>query len=282
MISVVIPVYNAGEYVIEAVKSAIDQDVEKELIVIDDCSTDGCVDRLTEYLDSLNGEIQRTQDAAGYTYDDVVSLPIYVRTLTDVRGIFGDVKIRVYRNKENAGVAVSRNIGVQLSEGEYIAYLDADDVWKENKLICQLRAIETSGSCLCNTARRLMTFDGVRTDKIIHTPVRITLDMLRHTNYINCSSVLIKKEVAVKYPMEHDRDSHEDYLTWLRILSDFDYVIGIDEAYLLYRLSPEGKSRNKLKSAGMTYRTYCYAGYGRIRAGLMLFSYAVNGLLRRI
>ena len=48
--------------------------------------------------------------------------------------------------------------------------------------------------------------------------------------------------------MEHD-DSHEDYITWLKVLRKYGYAVGIDKPYLKYRLSEGGKSRNKLKSA---------------------------------
>ena len=52
----------------------------------------------------------------------------------------------------------------------------------------------------------------------------------------------------MEFPMEHD-DSHEDYITWLKILKKYGPAVGIDRPYLKYRLSEGGKSRNKLKSA---------------------------------
>ena len=64
----------------------------------------------------------------------------------------------------------------------------------------------------------------------------------------------------------------------LRILDEYDYVIGIDEPLIDYRLSKLGKSRNKLKAAVMTYRTYRYAGYRREKALRMMLSYTINGI----
>ncbi len=281
MISVVIPVYNSGEYVVAAVKSAITQDVDKEIVVVDDASTDGCIEHLISYLDELSGDDNLDKAAKSGSYNGETARLIYSRNITGSYGMFGDISVRIYRNDRNLGVADTRNLGVELAYGNYIAYLDADDIWEGGKLICQLNALEKTGACLCNTARRMMTADGDMTEQIMHTPQKITLKMLKKTNYINCSSVLITREAAKKYPMEHARDSHEDYLTWLRLLADVPYVIGIDEPYLLYRLSPDGKSRNKLKAARMTYHTYCYAGYGRVKAFFMLFAYVLYGIRRR-
>ncbi len=75
--------------------------------------------------------------------------------------------------------------------------------------------------------------------------------------------MLTQKGCALAFPMEHD-DSHEDYITWLKILRRGGFAAGINKPYLKYRLSEGGKSRNKLKSAAMTYQVYRYVGYGTI------------------
>ena len=140
----------------------------------------------------------------------------------------------------------------------------------------QLQMLETTGYVLCSTGRELMHADGTGTGRCI--PVKTKLryrDLLSH-NSINCSSVLLRREVALEFPMEHD-DSHEDYITWLKILRKYGCAAGINKPYLKYRLSEGGKSRNKLKSAAMTYRVYRYMGYGKIESGIFFFSYAVHG-----
>lgn len=282
MVSVIIPVYNAGEYVIEAVKSAIIQLVEKEIVVVDDASNDGCIKQLMSYLDELSGDDNLDDVDEYFFYNGKLTRLIYSRKVIDSVGMSCDISVRIYRNEQNIGVADTRNMGVWLARGSYIAYLDADDVWDDGKLEHQLDVLEKTGASLCNTARRMINASGESTDHVMHTPEKITLKMLKNTNYINCSAVLITRETAKKYPMEHADDCHEDYLTWLRLLADTDYVVGIDEPYLLYRLSPDGKSRNKLKAAKMTYHTYCYAGYGRVRAFFMMFAYILYGIMRRI
>ena len=124
---------------------------------------------------------------------------------------------------------------------------------------------------------RVVSTEGEELGKYIPVKKRITYqDLLRH-NSINCSSVLLRRDVARKYPMEHE-DSHEDYITWLKILQEYKTASGIDEPLLNYRLTSKGKSGNKLKSAGMTFKVYRYMGFGMGRSLCCFISYALNGI----
>ena len=240
LISVVMPVHNGEKYIRQAVDSVFDQGVSLELLVIDDLSSDHTPDVLSAYM--------------------------------------GREDFRYFRNEKQTGAAGSRNRGVQQARGAFVAFLDADDWWAPGKLKAQLEAIEQSGAVLCSTGREMMNADGSSAGKIISVQETLTYrDLLRH-NSINCSSVLVRREAMLRYPMEHDSDSHEDYITWLRILKNCGDAVGIHEPYLKYRLSEGGKSRNKMKSAAMTYRVYRYAGLGRFRSLLCFCSYAIHGV----
>lgn len=238
-VSVIMPVYNGEKYIKQAVESVFAQKVATELLVIDDGSTDHTEKVLSAYE--------------------------------------GREDFRYLKNKENMGAARSRNRGVQEARGEYIAFLDADDWWEKGKLTAQLELLEKTGYVLCSTGRELMKADGTDTGRYIPVKEKILYrDLLKH-NSINCSSVVIRREAALEFPMEHD-DSHEDYITWLKVLRKYGYAAGINKPYLKYRLSEGGKSRNKLKSAAMTYNVYRYAGYGRIKSCMFFCSYAVHGV----
>ena len=237
LVSVVMPVYNGERYIGKAIESALGQEVPVEVLVIDDCSADGTELAVMKYMDSG--------------------------------------KIRYIQNEQNMGAARSRNRGVKEARGKYIAFLDADDWWEEGKLAAQLAALEMTGDVICSTGRDLMNPDGTFTGKYI--PVKSRLDyheLLKH-NSINCSSVLILREVALEFPMEHD-DSHEDYITWLKVVRKYGHATGINKPYLKYRLSQGGKSRNKAKSAIMTYQVYRYVGYGPLRSACFFLSYALH------
>ncbi len=242
-VSVCIPCHNGEHTVREAVDSALlqDADVPVEIIVIDDCSTDGTPDALAAYA--------------------------------------GDPRVKIVRNTENLGAAGSRNKAVRLAAGKYVAFLDSDDRWAPGKLKKQVKLLEATGHCLCCTGRELLRPDGTATGRIIGVREQITYRDLLRMNSINCSSVLLLRRTALDFPMEHE-DSHEDYITWLSILRSQGPADGIDEPLLLYRLSSSGKSGSKLQSARMTYRVYRYAGLGPVRSILCFISYAFHGVFK--
>ena len=238
LISVIMPVYNGGFTIRQAVESVFCQNIPLELLVIDDGSTDQTSEVLSVY-----------------------------RNRPDFHYL---------KNPHNIGAAASRNRGVQEAHGQYVAFLDADDWWENGKLQIQLDTLHETGRVLCSTGRELMNYDGTPTGKYI--PVKETVsyrDLLKH-NSINCSSVLLLRDVAAEFPMEHD-DSHEDYLTWLKILRKYGPAAGIDRPLFKYRMSKTSKSGDKKKSAIMTYKVYRYMGYSHMRCILYFISYAIHG-----
>lgn len=239
LISVIIPAYNCQQFIRRAIDSALAQQMPVEILVIDDCSTDRLDDVMADYR--------------------------------------GNPSVIYLKNNRNLGAAQTRNRGVSLAKGRYVAFLDADDYWAEGKLRKQLEAIEASHVVLCATARELLTPEGKPTGRIIPVKNRISYrDLLKH-NSINCSSVLLQTEVAREFPMHHE-DSHEDYIMWLEILRKYNMACGINEPLLKYRLSSSGKSGSKLNSARMTYTAYRYSGLSVPMSICCFCSYAIHGI----
>ena len=239
LISVVIPAYNCAGVIGRAIDSALAQKVALEILVLDDGSSDG--------LEAV---------MAGYE---------------------GNEAVRFAKNEKNLGAAATRNRGVTLARGKYVAFLDADDYWTEDKLVRQLALIEQTGCVLCCTARELMTPEGELTGKVIPVKEKISYRELLKHNSINCSSVLILTDVAREFPMHHD-DSPEDYIMWLEVLRKYETACGINEPMLKYRLSNSGKSGNKLHSAKMTFMVYRYMGFGVVKSMVCFCSYAFHGV----
>lgn len=239
VVSVIMPAYNCADTIGKAVDSVLAQRTALELIIIDDGSQDGLEKKL-----------------AGYMEDPAVC---YVK------------------NENNMGAAASRNRGIAMAKGKYVAFLDADDWWMPDKLEKQIAVIEKTGAVLCCTARELVTPEGRLTGKVIPVKEVITYNNLLHHNSINCSSVLIRTGVIKQYRMEHE-DSHEDYILWMAILKKYQRACGINEPLLKYRLSAKGKSGSKWKSAGMTFKAYRYAGFGRMRSLWYFGCYFFHGL----
>lgn len=248
-VSVIIPAYNAEYYIRQAVESVIKQTFDAciEIMIINDYSKDG--------TDAIVREIMESFRQAGYT----------------------NRKICYINNDTNIGVAESRNRGVSLAEGKYIAFLDADDWWDSGKLEKQFALIGATQAVLCATGRELMSENGQATGRYIGIPARVSYLQLLKTNTIPCSSVVLKTEVAREFPMCHD-ELHEDYILWLQVLKKYGMAVGIDEPLLKSRMSEKGKSRNKLKSARMQFGVYRYLGFSWIKSLYYFCSYAVQGV----
>ena len=229
-ISIIMPAFDAEKTIRDSAQSVLDQTYRDwELIIIDDGSPDG------------------TGRAA--------------RSLAET-----DPRIRVFTNQVNQGVSESRNFGIRNARGEWIAFLDSDDLWTPVKLQKQVERIRTDPSAdLVFTGSAFMNGQGERAEYILKVPQTVSYRELLRQNIISCSSVLVRRELMMRYPMGHD-GMHEDYAVWLQILRDGGCARGIDEPLLIYRLSAGSKSGDKKRAALMTYRVYRYMGLGPIRS----------------
>ena len=146
LISVIMPCYNSSRFVAKAILSVLDQTYKNlELIIVDDCSTDDTTKIIKKFLKQ-------------------------------------DKRIKFYSTKKNSkNVAKPRNIGVSKSVGEYIAFLDSDDYWYEDKLDYQMNYI---GNCsLSFTAAEYATEGSSRKSNFLVTYTRIFLQIF-FTNLI--------------------------------------------------------------------------------------------------
>lgn len=242
LVTVVIPAYNAEKTVVQSVRSALSQTYENiEVIVIDDCSKD----RTYNILIELSRE---------------------------------DPRLKIFGNENNLGVSETRNRGVSMASGKFVAFLDSDDVWREDKIERQMALAQKYPECpLFYTGVSHMDADGEMYGYVLPVPVSIGYNKLLRQNLIICSSVLAKRDVLLQYPFRHD-EMHEDFAVWLQILRDVGDARGVTEPLLCYRVASGTKSSNKLKSALMTWRVYRYVGLGVIRSLLYMPSYVITGI----
>jgi len=240
-ISVIIPAFNAEKYIKTSIKSVLRQTFQEfEIIAIDDSSSDNTFMLMTE--------------------------------LSKI-----DKRIVLVQNRQNIGVSLTRNRGISMAKGNWIAFLDSDDEWEETKLEKQLKKAEETGGDFIFTGSRFIDSSGRYYHQKLNVPEKIDFKHLLKQNIISCSSVLIKKNVIEKYPMKGDY-LHEDYAVWLQVLKKTLYAYGVNEPLLIYRISKSSKSGNKIKSAIMTYRVYLYVGLNRITA----FYYWIHYICRSI
>ena len=241
LVSVIIPAHNCSCYIVGAIESALSQNVPLEVIVIDD----GSEDNIDEVMEQYKKE----------------------------------KRIIYLKNPRNLGVAATRNRGVEMARGKFVAFLDGDDSWRAGKLEKQLALLEKTKAVLCSTARELMRSDGTPTGYVIPVQSKFSYCDLKKQNLINCSSVIMETKVAKEFPMIYDC-VHEDYLTWLRMLQKYHDGCAVNEPLLLYRISNSGKSGSKWKSAKMTFQTYRYMGYSVLESIVCFIFYSFHGFIK--
>jgi GalNAc5-diNAcBac-PP-undecaprenol beta-1,3-glucosyltransferase len=187
LVSVVIPTYNRAGLVGEAIESVRQQSYRNlEIIVVDDGSPDN-------------------------TENVVRSVP--------------DQRIRYLRHKKNKGLPAGRNTGIKAAKGEYIAFLDDDDRWREDKLERQISAVNNYDAVLCTAVSNGRPLR-------VHKRPSISLDDLRRGSF-DPSSLLAKSSVLKELLFDESLRQGEDWDAFIRIAQR--YQIGwVPEPLLLY------------------------------------------------
>ncbi len=245
LVSIIMPAYNCEKYIEDAINSVIVQTYKSwELIVIDDDSKDNTV-RIIEGLSNK------------------------------------DYRIRFYKNEKNLGVSETRNKGMELAKGVWIAFLDSDDMWEDSKLEKQFTLSNKEGAEFVFTGSSFINERGDNYKGVLKVPEKVNYKKLRTHNVISCSSVLIKKKFLKDIRMEKD-DMHEDYAVWLRVLKTGVCAYGINEPLLIYRISPNSKSGKKIKTVKMTYKVFRFIGMNPVGSAYFMCRHVIGSIKKYI
>ena len=219
LVSVIMPAYNAECFVEEAVRSVIGQTVlDWELLVLDDCSRDGTcaiVERLAEE----------------------------------------DNRIRLIRNQQNMGVAKTRNRGMDLCKGQYVAFLDSDDVWHPDKLERQIALAQETGADLVYCSYAVVNEIGTQAKADYIVPNHTSFSGLLKENVIGCSTVLLTATVARQNRFVVDF-YHEDYVLWLSLLKKGHKAAGCTDVLTDWRYLENARSFDKRQGAANRWKIY--------------------------
>ena len=152
-------------------------------------------------------------------------------------------RIRLIINNKNLGAGAARNLGISLSRGQYICFIDADDIWKKNKLSSQLAFMIRNNYLITHTSYQIQNEKslvvGLRRAKTFRN-----LDQLLPSCDIGLSTVIVKKQIfsnMIKFP---NLKTKEDFELWLKILKSGNYIHSFDKVLVKWT-----KSKNSLSSS---------------------------------
>ena len=212
LVSVVIPAFNSESTIEETVRSVLAQSyLHIEVIVVDDCSSDS------------TGAI--------------------------VSGIGAtDSRVKIVRLPVNVGGGLSRNEGLKLAAGRFIAFCDSDDTWDVQKLEIQLEAMRRCGADISCTAYRIKAEALDANRKIITPPEEIYFRTLLQTNCIAMSTSMIDRAGLDEFKLPSLR-LRQDYALWLTLAKSGAKIIGLSDVLATYRRGAGSLSSNKVRAA---------------------------------
>ena len=207
LVSIIMPSYNTGRFIAETIQSVIDQTYTKwELIIVDDCSTDN-----TDAI--VNG--------------------------------YNDDRIRYIKNRKNSGAAFSRNLAIREANGEWIAFLDSDDLWMKDKLEKQIFFMKENGYYFSCTGRDRIDEESKSLNVVERSPKHITKFMMYLYCWIGCLTVMYHRPTVGLIQIA-DLKKNNDYAMWLKVIKKTDCYY-LDEVLARYRVREKSISHDKVQ-----------------------------------
>lgn len=211
LVSIILPTYNRAYCIVRAVNSVIDQSfIDWEMIVIDNNSIDGTVGLVTS---------------------------------------FGDPRISCFTLSNNGIVASSRNFGINMAKGKYIAFIDSDDSWDVEKLKLSVDLLESGEDIVYHDlyicSDKFLTKFRKKRLKARHLKRPIFDDLWVNGNALNNSSVVCRRELLIKAGgLSEDLNilASEDYLMWLEMSKITENFKKIDQTLGNYWLGADNLS----------------------------------------
>ena len=244
LVSIIIPYYKKKKYFKETIKSIKKQSYKNyEIILI-------------------------------YDDENLNDLDFIKRTLKDVK------KKRILINKKNLGAGKSRNLGIINSKGKYIAFCDADDIWKKNKLDVQLKFMISNNLDISHTSYYVIDESSKKIGKFKVKPKINYKDLLKSCD-IGLSTVLIKKSTLKNFKFSNLK-TKEDYYLWLRLSKKNQYIFGLDSFLTLWRDSGESLSSSLIQKISDAYRLYKKLNYNNLVSIVLTFRLSIYALIKKI
>jgi teichuronic acid biosynthesis glycosyltransferase TuaG len=210
LVSVILPVYNGEKYLSRCIESVLSQDVPFELIIANDASTDNSISIIEKHIKE----------------DDRVSL----------------INLSC-----NSGVSAARNAAIGYAKGLYVAFIDSDDFWVDDKLKIQMSQMQSKGWRLSYCDFLRVSDLGMVINSV--SPVgMVTLQTMLSNNSISTSSACILTSIAKEIKFKDT--GHEDYIFWMDALNlvGQGFKVVSNKPLMMYSVNQNSLSGNKIKA----------------------------------
>lgn len=194
-----------------------------------------------------------------------------------------DERLKVLTHEKNQGAAVARNTGLAAARGQYVAFVDSDDLWEPEKLARQVAFMQERELAFTYTNFSLISEAGETLKERVSLPKQLTYSGLLKNTAIACSTVVIDVSQLGDFQMPLVRKG-QDTATWLMLMRERGVTAYLlDEVLNHYRQVQGSVSSNKFKALKRTWHTYRQLeGLSWPVAAYNFLCYAFNALKRRL
>ena len=242
LVSVVIPYFKKREYIKRCIQSVLRQNYKKfEIIII-------------------------------YDGEDLSDLA-YIANI-----VKKDKRIHLIKNHKLLGAGLSRNKGIKISKGKFIAFLDADDYWDKNKLKFQIKFMRDHNCLASHTSYQVVDKENKKSS-IRYARNFYKVEDLLYSCDIGLSTMVLKKKIFSKNIKFPNTKTKEDFILWLSLLKKKITIFGLNKKLTYWRKLDNSLSSSTIQKIFDGFRVYyIYMNYGLFRSIFNLFCLSINFL----
>ena len=247
LVSIITPVYECEKFIEETLKCVLNQTYNNwEMLLVDDCSPDNSYKIIKKYTEK-------------------------------------DKRFKYIKLKENSGAAVARNTALSESKGRFIAYLDADDLWDNDKLEKQIAFMKKNNYAFTCTDYEKIDESG-NFLKIVKIPNKVNYNLFLRNTIIQTVGVMVDTKITGKDILEMPNiRRRQDAATWCQLLKAGYDCYEVPEKLSYYRVVSNSLSSNKFKAIKMNW--YWYRKIEKLsffKTCYCFIGYAFNAVKKRI
>jgi teichuronic acid biosynthesis glycosyltransferase TuaG len=222
LVSIITPSYNSAKFILETIQSVQNQTYQNwEMIIVDDCSSDETVSIIDRIANN-------------------------------------DGRIQLFKLSKNSGTGMARNTALDKATGKFIAFLDADDLWKPEKLDKQLDFMKANNLPFTFSFYECINEAGKPLNRRIEAPLDLSYTRLFFCNYVGNLTGIYDANYFGKIPVSSLR-KRQDWMMWLTVLKKIQFAQPVPESLALYRIRENSISASKfdlIKHNFSVYRTH--------------------------
>ncbi|MBX2989403.1 MAG: glycosyltransferase family 2 protein [Bdellovibrionaceae bacterium] len=245
LVSIVTPAYDAEAYLPEAIESVLAQSYQNwEMLIVVDCKSK---DRTKHIAEAARGK---------------------------------DPRIKIITGPECKSVVDNRNHAIDQAQGEFIAFLDADDRWLPNKLRTQINVMLKDRLNISYHSFNVIDEKSRACGPIRTAKYAVGYEDLLKNNCMGCLTVIVRRDFIKEKRM---RDvHHEDLHFWLQLLEEGESATPIKGVLAEYRIRQNSLTESKLRSALWRWQLYRHLGMTRLKAAFYMLFYALFAVNKRL